>query len=115
MRPPASYDIRQDNRPPLRVLSIEQYNIELVVKAEIARAKVPPEYRVRVEIRDVVWDTPVQPLEEAGLSSHFHTGPPADNGGIVEPPPPVTPAFNEMANPTPEKPYRQKANITFGV
>lgn len=116
MRPPMDYTvIKQDNTPPPRVLSIEQYNVELQMKAEAARAKVPPEYRVRVEITDIVWDAPSTPPEEStGLTDHFHTAPPADNGGTVEPPPPVTPSFNEMANPRPEKPYKQKVNIGFG-
>lgn len=102
-------------RPPTRILSDEQYRVELVAKAEMARARVPPEYRPRMAVKDVIWDSVDDRHDEGSLGSHFHTGPPADNGGLVEPPPPVTPAFNEMANPSPEKPYKQKVSIGFGL
>jgi hypothetical protein len=102
-------------REPTRILSIEQYRIELVVKAEVARARVPPEYRPRIEIQNVIWDSAEHRPEESSLGYQFHTGPPADNGGLAEPPAPIAPKFNEMANPVSEQPYKQKVMIGFGL
>jgi hypothetical protein len=103
------------DRPPPRMLSVEQYRIELVARAEIARTKVPPEYRPRIEIKNVIWDSADHRHDESSLGHHFHTGPPADNGGLAEPPPALVPAFNEMANPISEQPYKQKVTVGFGL
>jgi hypothetical protein len=115
-RPPAAQvnQIHTYDAPPPRVLSIEQYNYELTIKADIARAAVPPEYRPRIEVKNVVSDQPDKP-QEAGLMAQFDIAKPADNGGLAEPPPPITTPFNEMANPAPEQPYKQKVQIGFGI
>ena len=114
MRPSAPL-VAPIERPPTRILSVEQYRVELVAKAEMARARVPPEYRPRMVVKDVIWDTVENQHDEGSLGYHFHTGPPAYNGGLAEPPPPITPAFNEMANPLSEQPYKQKVSIAFGL
>ena len=111
VRPPAPVVIE---RPPPRVLSVEQFRIELVARAEIARAKVPPEYRPRIEIANVIRDAAEHKPEEGSLGHHFQTGPPADNGGLAEPPPPIVPAFNVAAGLEPEQSCKQKVNIGFG-
>ena len=111
-RPPAPVVIE---RPPTRILSVEQYRVELVAKAETARARVPPEYRPRLAVPDVVWDSVADRHDEGSLGYHFHTGPPATNGGLAEAPPPMTPTFNEAAGIAPEQDYKQKVTISFGV
>jgi hypothetical protein len=80
MRPPLVAPIE---RPPTRILSVEQYRVELVAKAEMARARVPPEYRPRMAVKDVIWDTVAARHDENSLGYHFHTGPPATNGGLA--------------------------------
>jgi hypothetical protein len=102
------------DRPPPRMLSVEQYRIELVARAEIARTKVPPEYRPRIEIRNVIWDSAEHRNGESSLGYHFHTGPPADNGGLAEPPPSIVPAFNVAAGLEPEQSCKQKIRVGFG-
>ncbi len=118
-RPPAPVAIE---RPPTRILTIEQYRVELVAKAETARAQVPPEYRPRIVVQEA---QPVaQAAPEEGLSRLFGTtgppptGPPADNGGLAEPPEPVTLPFNVAAGIEPQpqpQPYKTKVAISFGV
>ena len=111
-RPPVPVVIE---RPPTRILSFEQYRVELVAKAETARARVPPEYRPRLAVPDVIWDSVADRHDEGSLGYHFHTGPPATNGGLAEPPPPIAPTFNEAAGIAPEQAYKTKVNISFGV
>lgn len=113
MRPPVTVAVI--DRPPPRMLSVEQYRIELVARAEIARTRVPPEYRPRLAVRDVIWDTVEQKHNSNSLGYHFHTGPPADNGGLAEPPPPIVPAFNAAAGLEPEQSCKQKVRIGFGL
>jgi hypothetical protein len=112
MRPPVT--AAMIDRPPPRMLSVEQYRIELVARAEIARTKVPPEYRPRIEIRNVIWDSAEHRNGESSLGYHFHTGPPADNGGLAEPPPSIVPAFNVAAGLEPEQSCKQKIRVGFG-
>ncbi len=103
------------DREPTRILSVEQFRIELVARAEIARAKVPPEYRPRIEIKNVIWDSAGHKHDESSLGYHFHTGPPADNGGLAEPPPPIVPAFNVAAGLEPGQSCKQKIRVGFGL
>lgn len=100
--------------PPPRVLSIEQYNDELTIKADIARAAVPPEYRPRIEIKDVVWEQP-EKSPDTGLVAQFEIAKPADNGGLAAPPNPITIPFNAMADPQSDSTYKQKVKISFGM
>lgn len=107
MRPP----IERDYLPPPREISNEQFRVELHFKAETARAKVPAEYRPRIE-------RPAESLPESrtGQGGQFTAAAraPPDNGGLAEAPPPMAPTFNAAANPGPE-PYKQKVRIGFGV
>ena len=114
MRPPSA-PVASIEREPTRVLSVEQFRIELVARAEMARARVPPEYRPRLAVQDVVWDTVDDRHDEGSLGYHFHTGPPATNGGLAEPPPPISQPFNVAAGLEPEQSCKTKVNISFGV
>jgi hypothetical protein len=101
--------IKADVAPPRRVISNHQYNVELHFKAETARARVPPEYRPRIERPPVSL-----PDTKTGQGSFTAaaTGPP-DNGGRAIRPPALTRNFNAQSDPPPAS-YKAKARVAFG-
>lgn len=101
---------------PLRILTNEQFNVELSFKAETARAKVPPEYRPKIEIENVIWEAEENPderLADQFQASHSSEIKPPYNGGLAEIPPSLTRSFNAAADPLLMQPYKVAVNIGF--
>lgn len=100
---------------PVRELTNAQFRVELHFKAETARAKVPPEYRPRIE-RPALTAPAVASVTGKGTFTQATTpAAPKDNGGQARPPRPLKANFNAQADPQPEPSYRQKVRVGFGI
>ena len=98
-----------------RIITYEQFSAELSFKAETARARVPPEYRPRIEVQSVIWDSRDH-RQESSLGDHFQEiSQPADNGGFAQAPPPIAQPFNAAAGLEPAQSYAQKVRLEFKV
>lgn len=107
MRP----SISADTRPPPRIISHKQFSVEMHFKAETARAKVPPEYRPRIE-RPAPAGQGSRRLEPRAEFTAAVKGPP-DNGGLAKRPPALRGNFNAQADPA-QPAYRSQVKIAFG-
>jgi hypothetical protein len=102
--------IAADTRPAPRIISEKQFRVELHWKAESARAKVPPEYRPRIE-RPAPTHRALR-LEPKTEFAAAVIGPP-DNGGLAKRPLPLKANFNAQSNPA-QPAYRSQVKIAFG-
>ena len=100
-------------RAATRVLTNKQFAVELHFKAETARAKVPPEYRPRIERPATSWQGAIGSLTPRERFAAAVKGPP-DNGGLARRPPALKANFNAQADPVSEPAYRKQVKIAFG-
>lgn len=104
--------IERDTLPPPRVISVAQMKVELHFKAETVRAKVPPEYRPRIE-RPVKEASRAPPSGQGAEFAMAARAPPPDNGGKAARPPALARNFNAQADPESAS-HKAKVKVGFG-